>query len=212
MLIYALNARPGLLLNESLHGGDEHCYGSPGGFDGGLQHVCVLLGSGVSQPPLDNSPTILCGVHVRWAGQPVKRSNTMVSDPVTSSFGTVGRCQARLGKGSMKMLISFSSRSSDKFADHGITVYSITSILCYIWIFWETGFLTFLKYPFTILTFRRHSKFWRCTCKLRLDLVNWELILTALQKRRHLTESQCWHYGRQHKPHVGRHFIFMQKR
>ena len=105
----------------------------------------VLLGSGVSQLPLDNSPTILCGVHVRRVGRPVKRSNTMVSKTVTSSFGTVGRCQARLGKGSMQMLISFSSRSGDWFADLDIIVYSIIFILCYSLIFWDTGFSIFMS-------------------------------------------------------------------
>ena len=46
-----------------------------------------MVGSGVSHLPLDNTTQILCGVKVR----PVKRpSNTMVSTPVTSSFGSVG--------------------------------------------------------------------------------------------------------------------------
>ena len=56
------------------------------GFDSGLKLVCVVV-SGVSHPPLDNTTQILCGVQVRPVSWP---SNTMVSTPVTTSFGSVG--------------------------------------------------------------------------------------------------------------------------
>lgn len=34
---------------------------------------------------------MLCGIQVRWAGWPIKRSNNMVSKSFGSSFGTVSR-------------------------------------------------------------------------------------------------------------------------
>ena len=55
-------------------------------FDSGLYLVCVV-GSAVSHLPLNNTTQILCGVQVRPVSWP---SNTMVSTPVTSSFGSVG--------------------------------------------------------------------------------------------------------------------------
>ena len=66
-------------------------------FDRGLKLICVVE-SGVSHLPLDNTTQILCGVQVRPVGWSVKPSNTMVSTPVTSSFGSVGRCQVLLEK------------------------------------------------------------------------------------------------------------------
>ena len=48
--------------------------------------------------PLDNTTCILCGVQVRPVGWSVKHSNTMVSTPVTSSFGSVDRCHVLLEK------------------------------------------------------------------------------------------------------------------
>ena len=61
-------------------------------FDSGLKLICVV-GSGVSQLPLDNTTQIIYRLQVRPVGWSVKHSNTMVSTPVTSSFGSVGRCQ-----------------------------------------------------------------------------------------------------------------------
>ena len=49
----------------------------------------------MSDLPFDNTTQILCGVEVRS----VNPSNTMVTTPVTSSFGSVGRCQVLLTKG-----------------------------------------------------------------------------------------------------------------
>lgn len=69
-------------------------YGSPGCFDSDLQLV-YILGSGDFYCPLDN---IVCGVQVRQVGWPIKYSKKMVCKPVTSSFGTVGRCQVLLEK------------------------------------------------------------------------------------------------------------------
>ena len=66
-------------------------------FDSGLKLICVV-GSGIFYLPLDNTTQIIYGFQVRavvWAG---KRSNTMVSTPVTSSFGSVDRCQVLLEK------------------------------------------------------------------------------------------------------------------
>ena len=55
-------------------------------FDSSLKLICVV-GSGVSHLPLDNTTQNLCGVQVRPVSWP---SNTMVSTPVTTSFGSVG--------------------------------------------------------------------------------------------------------------------------
>ena len=68
-------------------------------FDSGLKLICVV-GSGVSHLPLDNTTQILCAVEARPVGWSVKPSITMVITPVTSSFGSVGRCQVLLTKGS----------------------------------------------------------------------------------------------------------------
>ena len=57
-------------------------------FDRGLKLICVVE-SGVSHLPLDNTAQILCGVQVRPVGWSIKPSNTMVSIPVSSSFGSV---------------------------------------------------------------------------------------------------------------------------
>ena len=43
-------------------------------------------------------PQILYGVQVRRVGRPIEHSNTMVSKPFTSGFGTVSRCQVVLKK------------------------------------------------------------------------------------------------------------------
>ena len=64
------------------------CYGGPGCFDSGLKLI-HSVGSGVSQLPLHNIPQILYGVQVRRVGRPIEHSNTMVSKPFTSGFGTV---------------------------------------------------------------------------------------------------------------------------
>ena len=58
-----------------------------------------MVGSSVSHLPFDNTTQILCGVEVRPVGWSVKPNNTMVSTPVTSSFGSVGRCQVLLTEG-----------------------------------------------------------------------------------------------------------------
>ena len=63
-------------------------------FDSGLELICVVE-SGVSHLPLDNTTQILCGVEVRS----VNPSNTMVTTPVTSSFGSVGRCKVLMTNG-----------------------------------------------------------------------------------------------------------------
>ena len=57
-----------------------------------------MVESGVSHLPLDNTTQILCGVQVRPVCWSVKASNTMVTTPVTSSFGSVGKCQVLLAK------------------------------------------------------------------------------------------------------------------
>lgn len=72
------------------------CHGGPGCFDGGLQLI-YTVGSGVSsssQYPID-SPH---GSHQRsfW---PVKHSDTIVSKPATSRFGTMDRNTVLLEKG-----------------------------------------------------------------------------------------------------------------
>ena len=59
--------------------------------------ICVV-GSGVSYLPLDNTTQIIYGLPVRPVRWSVKHSNTMVSTPVTSSFGSVDRCQVVLEK------------------------------------------------------------------------------------------------------------------
>ena len=56
------------------------------GFESGLYLVCGV-GSDVSHLPLDNTTQNLCGVQVRPVSWP---SNTMVSTPVTTGFGSVG--------------------------------------------------------------------------------------------------------------------------
>ncbi len=71
------------------------CNESPGCFDNGL-HVICIVGSGVSRLPLDNTPSILYGVQVRWVCWPIKHSNTMVIEPAFGTFGSVGRCQVLL--------------------------------------------------------------------------------------------------------------------
>ena len=58
-----------------------------------------MVESGVSHLPLDNTTQILCGVQVRPVGWSVKPSDNMVITPVTSSFGSVDRCQVLLAKG-----------------------------------------------------------------------------------------------------------------
>ena len=55
-------------------------------FDSGLKLICVV-GSGVSYLLIDNTTQIIYGFQVRAVGWSVKHSNTMVSTPVTSSFG-----------------------------------------------------------------------------------------------------------------------------
>ena len=57
-----------------------------------------VVGSGVSYLPLDNTTQIIYGLQVRAVGWSVKHNNTMVSTPVTSSFGSVDRCQVLLEK------------------------------------------------------------------------------------------------------------------
>ena len=66
-------------------------------FDTGLKLICVV-GSGIFYLPLDNTTQIIYGFQVRAVGGSVKPSNTMVSTPVTSSFGSVDRCQVLLEK------------------------------------------------------------------------------------------------------------------
>lgn len=63
-------------------------YGSPSCFDGGFQLTCIV-GSVASRLPL------LYGVQARQVVWPIEHSNTK---PVTSSFGTVGRCKVLLDK------------------------------------------------------------------------------------------------------------------
>jgi len=82
--------------NAAWHGGNQPvallmCYGGPGCFDW-IQSV----GSHVSQLSLHNIPQILYGAQVRRVGRPIEHSNTMVSKPFTSGFGTVSRCQVML--------------------------------------------------------------------------------------------------------------------
>ena len=67
-------------------------------FDRGLKLICVV-GSAVSHLSLDKTTQIFCGVEVRPVGWSVKLNNSMVSTQVTSSFGSVGRCQVLLAKG-----------------------------------------------------------------------------------------------------------------
>ena len=68
--------------------------------DRGLKLICVV-GSGVSHLSLDKTTQIFCGVEVRPVGWSVKLNNSMVSTQVTSSFGSVGRCQVLLTKGNL---------------------------------------------------------------------------------------------------------------
>lgn len=86
--------------NAAWHGGNQpvallRCYGGPGCFDSGLKLI-QSVGSCVSQLSLHNIPQILYGVQVRRVGRPIEHSNTMVSKPFTSGFGTVSRCQVVL--------------------------------------------------------------------------------------------------------------------
>lgn len=86
--------------NVAWHGGNQpvallRCYGGPGCFDSGLKLI-QSVGSCVSQLSLHNIPQILYGVQVRRVGRPIEHSNTMVSKPFTSGFGTVSRCQVVL--------------------------------------------------------------------------------------------------------------------
>ncbi len=69
-------------INAAWHGDNQpvallRCNGSPGCFDSGLQVIC-MVGSGVSNLPLDNTPLIPYGVQVRQVCWPIKHSNTMV--------------------------------------------------------------------------------------------------------------------------------------
>lgn len=87
-------------INAAWHGGNQpvallRFYGCPGCFNSGLQLICIV-GSGVFQLLLHNTPQILYGVQVRGIGRPIEDSNAMVSTPVTGGFGTVGRCQIML--------------------------------------------------------------------------------------------------------------------
>uniref|UniRef100_A0A9J8C6G5 Tc1-like transposase DDE domain-containing protein n=1 Tax=Cyprinus carpio carpio TaxID=630221 RepID=A0A9J8C6G5_CYPCA len=86
--------------NAAWHGGNQpvallRCYGGPGCFDSGLKLI-QSVGSCVSQLSLHNIPQILYGVQVRRVGRPIEHSNTLVSKPFTSGFGTVSRCQVVL--------------------------------------------------------------------------------------------------------------------
>ena len=63
-------------------------------FHSGFKLICVV-GSGVSYLPLDNTTQIIDGLQVRAVGWSVKHSNTTVSTPVNSSFGSVDRCPKR---------------------------------------------------------------------------------------------------------------------
>ena len=64
-------------------------------FNNSQKLICIVQ-SFVTHLPLDNTTWTFCGVQVRQVCWSVKHSNTMVSTPVTSSFGTVGRCQIEL--------------------------------------------------------------------------------------------------------------------
>ena len=66
-------------------------------FDSGFKLICVV-GSGVFYLPFDNTTQIINGLQVRPVGWSVKHNNTMVSTPVTRSFGPVDRCQVLLKK------------------------------------------------------------------------------------------------------------------
>ncbi|KAL0963958.1 hypothetical protein UPYG_G00315780 [Umbra pygmaea] len=86
--------------NAAWHGGNQpvallRCDGGPICFDSGLKLIQSVR-SCVSQLPLHNIPQILYGVQVRRVGRPIEHSNTMVSKPFTSGFGTVSRCQVVL--------------------------------------------------------------------------------------------------------------------
>ncbi len=56
-----------------------------------FQLVCII-GSTVSHLSLENIPEIPDGVQVRHVVWPIKHSDIMVSKPLGSAFGTVGRC------------------------------------------------------------------------------------------------------------------------
>uniref|UniRef100_A0A9J8DLD2 Tc1-like transposase DDE domain-containing protein n=1 Tax=Cyprinus carpio carpio TaxID=630221 RepID=A0A9J8DLD2_CYPCA len=131
--------------NAAWHGGNQpvallRCYGGPGCFDSGLKLI-QSVGSCVSQLSLHNIPQILYGVQVRRVGRPIEHSNTMVSKPFTSGFGTVSRCQVVLKNEifiSIKLFsrwkhevlqnlliasCTHSAKTTGKwFTDHGITV------------------------------------------------------------------------------------------
>ncbi|MEQ2238918.1 hypothetical protein ILYODFUR_038328 [Ilyodon furcidens] len=72
----------------------------------------ALLGL-VYHLPLDSTPYILCGVQVRPVCQPVKQSNTMITEPAFSVFGRVGRCQVLLGNEIGFFIRLFSRRKQD---------------------------------------------------------------------------------------------------
>uniref|UniRef100_A0A9J7XDV8 Tc1-like transposase DDE domain-containing protein n=1 Tax=Cyprinus carpio carpio TaxID=630221 RepID=A0A9J7XDV8_CYPCA len=111
--------------NAAWHGGNQpvallRCYGGPGCFDSGLKLI-QSVGSCVSQLSLHNIPQILYGVQVRRVGRPIEHSNTMVSKPFTSGFGTVSRCQAGLQRSSTGLLLSgpkYFFRMKANFACH----------------------------------------------------------------------------------------------
>ena len=103
---YCFNTWSGILIEQmisSMGRGMEvismwHCWGVMEAqfcFDNGRKLICNVQ-TYVSNLPHDNTTQILCGVQVRTVGWSVKRSNTTVSTAVTSSFGSVDRCQIEL--------------------------------------------------------------------------------------------------------------------
>lgn len=120
-------------INTAWHGASQPVMllrgnGSRGCSDSSLELNCIV-GSGVSHLPLERNPYPLWGSgQSSWLANQVTVSKAMARKPVTSSFGTVGRCNILLEK---EFNISAKLVSRQKYKVHFLTF--LGRCLCWVW-------------------------------------------------------------------------------